>query len=410
MNSIRRVEWLCVFVLAIFYSTICYGQGYRSIPEGGAASSQAGSFRAQCDDPSAVTHNPAGLVQLKGNQFLFGTTFITMPTEYRTNITSEDRKYTPGFMPYFYYCTDFGKEKMRFGIGLSAPYAHITEWPRTQIKNWGFVPTPPVSTSIVPYYSEIETLNFNPVFAYKFSPEFSLGIGLNAYFGRLVTKNLFSLSSPLFPVSMVEGKMEVDGTGFAPNLGFLYRKDKYRIGFTYRGGFDIDYEGDFKFSSLLPEQDAKTTIEFPQIIGLGIAFFPKDNLKIETDAEWVEYSCLKKIPVKIGGTTVPQQKNWDDCLNISLGVEYKKSKKITLKGGIAYIPSPVPDSTFEPSTSDADGIMISLGSDITTNIGKIELAFTTVVFEERNIKEGKPYDGKYESDVYAFTIGYKKEF
>ena len=238
---------VCVFFI-IFYSGISYGQGYRSLPEGGNASSQAGAFRAQCDDPSAVTHNPAGLVQLEGNQILFGTTFITVPTEYEMGTISEDKECTPGLLPYFYYSTDFGKEKVRFGIGLSAPYANITEWDEGVIKQWGFLPTPPVSTSNVSYYSKIQTLNLNPVVAYKFSPEFSAGVGLNVYYGQLLTKNILSLSDPL-PASIIKGKIDVDGTGFAPNVGFLYKKDRYSIGLTYRGGFDIDYEGDFKVSS-----------------------------------------------------------------------------------------------------------------------------------------------------------------
>ena len=75
----------------------------------------------------------------------------------------------------------------------------------------------------------------------------------------------------------------------------------------------------------------------------------------------------------------------------------------------------MPDSTFEPSTPDADAIMLSLGSEITTKVGKIEIAFTSVLFEERKIKEGGApyygnYNGKYSSDAYALTLGYKKEF
>ena len=85
-------------------------------------------------------------------------------------------------------------------------------------------------------------------------------------------------------------------------------------------------------------KSGKTKIEFPQIVGLGIAFFPKDNLKIETDLEWVDYSCLQDIPIEIGGKRISQPKDWDNCLNISLGVEYKKSKKLTFRGGIILYP------------------------------------------------------------------------
>ena len=50
-----------------------FASGYSIYEQGARAMANAGAFTARADDPSALFFNPAGIVQLKGRRFSFGT-------------------------------------------------------------------------------------------------------------------------------------------------------------------------------------------------------------------------------------------------------------------------------------------------------------------------------------------------
>lgn len=107
----------CVFLTV----SSLFAQGFRNPPEGSSAISQAGAFIAQCDDASAVTHNSAGLVQIEGQQVIFGSTFIYPTTLYKYSDASEDAVSNLACIPFLYYSTDFGTDNFRLGLGISSP-------------------------------------------------------------------------------------------------------------------------------------------------------------------------------------------------------------------------------------------------------------------------------------------------
>lgn len=407
-NSRKIVQLSVSIVYFVFLSVhSLLAQGFRNPPEGSAAISQTGAFIAQCDDASAITHNPAGLVQMEGQQILFGSTFLYPTTLYKNGGVSEDAVSNMAYLPFIYYSTDLGSENLRFGLGVSSPYGQSTEWSKDIVRNWG---VNPVTLSYnVPYYSSMQTVNASPVVAYKFTPRFSAGIGMDVYYSRLGVNYLIP-PGVFGPVEMTS-KIDVDGTGYGGSCGLLYRGKNYSIGLKYKSGFSIDYDGDYKVPGILKE-DASVKMEFPHIAGIGIAVYPNPKLKIEVDAEWTGYSTLKKIPVTIENLppTPPIEKNWDDCYMFSLGTEYKKSERTKLRAGIAYLTNPIPDSTWDPSLPGADSIVIIAGGEFSGRLGTLDLSLGANLFKERKIDEGGPYDGKYSSTGYFCTLAYKKSF
>ena len=118
----------CIVVLFLCSGTLCLSQGFRNPPQSISSLSQAGAFIAQCDDASAITHNPAGLIQIKGEQIIFGTNLIFAYTDYNGITFSDERKFKLGALPYFYYVSDFNRDNIRFGIGITSPYGQSTKW------------------------------------------------------------------------------------------------------------------------------------------------------------------------------------------------------------------------------------------------------------------------------------------
>jgi len=375
----------------------CAGQGFRNPPDGPAALSQAGAFVAQCDDPSAVTNNPAGLTQLTGDSFMIGSTFAFPVTEYSSGAVRQDRDATPGVLPYFYYASDLGTQNVRFGLGVTSPYGQATEWDRDLTRAWIYSAA---------YYSGMQTVNVTPVLAYRFTPSFSAAVGANAYYSRIVVNQLGFI--PLPPMEVTQ-KLRVDGTALAPSAGLLYRAPRWRLGMTWKGGFDCSYDGDFDIPGLV-EGDADAELSFPHIVAAGLAVYPRENLKIEADAEWVGYSAVKTVPINAAGTQLVQPRYWNDCWSFSLGAEYRPSPAVALRAGVSYIETPVPDATFEPGIPDADRVMISTGVSFAAAGGSIDFAFVTVIFDDRTIQLGIPYDGTYESRARFVSCSYRRSF
>ncbi|MCM8762118.1 MAG: outer membrane protein transport protein, partial [Candidatus Omnitrophica bacterium] len=386
----------CVILLSVSH---LFGQAFKNPPEGAAALSQAGVFIAQSDDASAIVHNPAGLVQREGQQFILGSAFLYPVTEVKTTAYKGNSEETIAYLPYIFFSTDTGKgSPLHLGIGITFPYGQSTEWSKTAVRNWGYT---------VPYYSAMQTMNISPVVAYKITPSLSAGAGLNIYNSKLNMKYLVPVSPPVPPLEF-SGKLDVDGTTTGWTAGLLYRQERYSIGLRYKSDFKIEYDGDFKMAGT--ELPAEMEINFPDNIGIGIAFFPNDRLKIELDGEWFGYSSIKRIPVSISGFPPYIEKNWDDIYTIALGTEYKNSDRIKLRGGIIYIPTPIPDSTWDPSLPDADSFVITGGGEFSTRIGIFNLLTGIHIFDERNIEKGAPYDGEYQSTGYFINLEYKRQF
>jgi len=373
-------------------------QGFKNPPEGPSAISQAGAFTAQCDDASAVTHNPAGLLQLEGQQFLLGNTFLFPSTSYKSAAFSTDKEYATGYLPYLYYSNSFGKEDFRFGIGITSPYGQTTEWSYDTVRNWN---------REVPYYSSMRTVNISPVAAYRITPELSAGMGMNICRSQIELNSL-RVFPPPFPPEEMKEKIETDGTGYGGILGLLYKKRNCSIGIRYASGFSIKHSGSYKIPRLMLSEKASIKMEFPDMINLGIAVYPGHNLKIELDTSRYGFSSLKNIPLSVNGLgTAETAKNWKDAYMFSLGTEFRKSEKTKLRAGAAYITGPVPSSTWEPSIPDSDSFVISTGGEFETRIGIIGVGIGVNIL--KTIERGMPYAGNYKSKGYFLSIGYRKE-
>ncbi|MGI6595731.1 MAG: OmpP1/FadL family transporter [Candidatus Ratteibacteria bacterium] len=385
-----------ISIISLMFGFNLFAQAFKNPPEGAAALSQGGAFISQSDDASAITHNPAGLTQTKGQNFMLGSVVLYPITKAKTTAYKGYMEEAVAFLPYLFFSTDLGEESpLRLGLGITFPYGQSTEWSDTAVRSWSYS---------VPYYSSMQTMNISPVVAYKITPSLSAGAGLNIYNSKLNMKYLLPLAPPLdFPA-----KIDVEGTATGWITGLLYKQQRYSMGLRYKSDFTVKYDGDCKMTGT--ELPAEMKINFPDNIGLGIAFFPNDSLKIEIDGEWFGYSSVKRIPVSISGFPPYIERNWNDIYTIALGTEYKKSDRVKLRGGITYTPTPIPHSTWDPSLPDADSFVITGGGEYSTQIGTFNILAGVHLFEQQKINKGEPYDGEYQSTGYFINLEYKKNF
>lgn len=81
--------------------------------------------------------------------------------------------------------------------------------------------------------------------------------------------------------------------------------------------------------------------------------------------EWANWSRFKELRITndaSGATIALTPQDWNDSWYFSLGAEYAYNDALTLRTGVAYEKSPVPDATRSVRTPDNDRYWLSVGA------------------------------------------------
>ena len=391
-----------------------YGSGFGIFTQGASALGQADAVVAHTDGPSAIFFNPALITRLPGTQVEIGTTILLPSRDFDSSTTgasssTEDNVYFPST----FYISHAFNDKISAGLGVFNPFGLGTEWNGSWDGRY-------IATK-----SEIETYNFNPVLAYRITPELSFAAGLDViYLDATLQKKVLLNPNPLgVTLPDANQKFTGDGTGVGYNLGIAYNAGHgISLGASYRSEVEIDVEGDVSFdlpspllAGILPNTGGKTTIKLPQQFMAGIAYQANDRLTVETGFRWEDWRSFKESKIELeqpvaGATTVIEPKNWRETFAVNAGGRYRLNDTFTLLAGYLFGWNAVPDDTFEPSVPDADTHLFCLGSDMIFNNITLAVSYAYQLFEERSKNNavgaavGGTANGDYNADIHLLGL------
>ena len=98
------------------------------------------------------------------------------------------------------------------------------------------------------------------------------------------------------------------------------------------------------------EGGAQVKITTPESAGIGLSQAISPSLTLLAGAEWTNWSRFRSLVVTFDNG-LPQnvtEENWRDTVFLSLGGEYRFSESLTLRSGVAWDKSPVPDRSRTP--------------------------------------------------------------
>jgi long-chain fatty acid transport protein len=214
--------------------------------------------------------------------------------------------------------------------------------------------------------------------------------------------------------------MDIDMKHFSYNLGvLLFPAEKLRVGLTYREELRFYYEGpaalileeDVKSNPLIsslasvagtPLQDEysrwKMDVVMPRQFVLGLAYQATDTLLLAADFQWTNWASAWDTQVVTlegkgiqGMTSLPVNRKFDDTFSFRIGAEYNLGKGLRCQAGYWYDPTPVPDSTIDGTTMDADRHVFSCGLGYYGLFkGHLDITsvFQYILFEDRLIPKG----------------------
>ncbi|MDG4596448.1 MAG: TonB-dependent receptor [Candidatus Contendobacter sp.] len=363
------------------------------------------------DDVSAVHYNPADMMLSKGMQVQAGFTFIGISIEAndagsttRLPANLGDVLTKPGTLPVFVSvpdcrpggavrCNDDGgtdnvvpnaffamdiNDRMRFGLGITAPFAVATNYGRNWVGRYAAVE------------SELKTIDINPGIAYRVTDQLSLGFGVSAQYADVtLTKALFT-GGP-------DGYADTQGDdwGFGFNLGATYEFDSTtRVGLSYRSRVNYTLEGHTSISTYLGNLNPEVTADWTAPDWLALAFYKRLNNQwaVMASTRWTNWSLFEKLQIDRADGSGPLSsvpENWKDSWSFNLGVTYDYNPDWTFRAGYVYDQTPIRSAEYRhPSIPDSDRNAFALGfsyhpsSNLSVDFGYMYISFDDASTDE----------------------------
>lgn len=295
----------------------------------------------QDPDASAVAYNPASMTRLEGIQAMTGVTLIAPSAD--VNIKGGEHVTTKGkvYAPPHAYATFQINDWLWFGVGEFTRFGLGTNYDH----DW--------QGAANIYKASVETFSVNPSLAAKLSDELSLAVGVEYVYGKMdLRKNLRHTVVAAGPTYGNEWIMYPEGDAWTWNAGMHYvPNDWLSFGLTYRDWYEFEGTGDGHFTNAAGDDDITMSARFPASVTMGVAVKPMDNLTVEFDYIWTEWSSLSAmyyefsdktvtaIP-EIRGNEITSKKHYRDASRIQLGMEYLVDDQLTLRMGYVFDQSP----------------------------------------------------------------------
>ena len=394
------------------------------------------------EDISALFNNPAALglydgtnisahgaliipdVAVQADPFPNTRTTLGAPVDGSRSATTDDLAAIPATYGAFQI-----NDTLSAGIGITAPYGLVTDYGR----NW--------AGRYHATYSELLTLNVNPVVAYTPTPWFTFGAGIVGQYAKAQLENAVDFGTLARagggPTTGGQGatdgyaRVEGDDIAFGGTVGVIIRPNaRLRFGASYRSKIEHDLEGDVDFDVPagfggvagalgLVDQDARAEAVTPASASFGIAYAVTDRLTLAAEADWTQWSDFEELRIRgdlVNPISVTSQE-YDDSWFVSVGGSYQATPALKLRLGLAFDQGAANAEFVTPRVPGNDRYWFSAGAsyDI-TDTATIDIGYTYVSVDDVDIalETGAPPNenfarGRLEADatgdVHVLMIG-----
>jgi long-chain fatty acid transport protein len=299
------------------------------------------------------------------------------------------------FVPAAYFVLPVG-DSLAFGLGVNAPFGLKLVYEQGWIGRFQAL------------HNEITTLNFNPSVAWRINERISIGAGVNyqqldaeltndvnysAVIAQAVQQLILGGLSPTTgalviannPAKSGLARVSGDDDAWGFNVGALVDlSDNTRLGLSYRSSLDYTVEGTITFAApagndalansiiqlasapgaALSSGPVKVDLELPDSATLSLQHRFADKFAVLADVAWTGWSSVQELRIvrDSGATVSVTPERWRDTWRYAVGGTYAMNDRITLRAGVAFDETPVPDETRTPRLPDTDRTWVAIGA------------------------------------------------
>jgi long-chain fatty acid transport protein len=307
-------------------------------------------YTARAQDASTVFTNPAGMTRLDGNQLTLGSQMLYADLGFSIGggtspgLGRNDGGNPVGWFPGggFFYSYSVSRD-LKLGMAMSGNFGLV----ETYDAGW-----------VGRYYGLESTLlgvSFLPSVAYRLNDRLSLGVSLNAMYGKF--KNIVAVNNIVGPDGQLE--LDADKWGFGANVGLLYEVDPgTRFGITYNSAVKLDFSAPAQFSGIAPGVEtllrARGLLDANVDLGMTVPQGINASVYTQVDPRWAllgsvgwqQWSKFGKLDVGVASNdpvSLTTALEYKDTWHVAAGAQYRISEPWRLDFGIAY------DSAFQDS-------------------------------------------------------------
>lgn len=376
-------------------STVFNGMGYAG-------------YAAPGTSPSTMFLNPATMTEFRGltteNNFsgVFPTTKITGTGALGTKASGDIGQ--DALVPASYFIMPLNAD-ISAGLAINSPYGLTTK------------PDLPWGGQTNSTTTKARTYTFTPSIAYRASDTLSFGLGFQAQYFTAV----FMSGGAPNPVVDRAG-FTGNGWGFGITAGATWKPmTGTAIGIGYRSRIDQELEGNYVGTGALAglnNSAIKGTLKLPDRLNLSVRQTVTPEIDVLASVEWHNWSRIKEAAFTgplVAAAPVPLQAarfNYDDAWFFALGSEYKWSKDLTLRGGIAYEISPIKTEVRTTRLPDNNRLWLSTGTSYQlTERFSLNASYSRIFVKDADIRisagasASTPYVGQSKAHVDILSMG-----
>ncbi|MEO6022229.1 MAG: outer membrane protein transport protein [Burkholderiales bacterium] len=414
----RKVLAWNIGLLGMGYVAGAHSAGFQLFEQSVSGLGTSFASTAAAEDASTVWWNPAGMSYLQGTNFSLAGHAIKPSAEFKND---GSRTFIPppigiplsggnggdaggiAIVPNLYFTHAF-TDRLSFGVGINSPFGLTTEYDDGWVGRYHALK------------SDLLTVNINPSVAWKINERFSLGGGVSIQYAKAELSSAVDFSTVCLgaapPATCAalglatpgntarDGKATVDGDhwGYGFNLGAMWQiVPSTRLGFAYRSSISQNLSGDAKFDNVpaaftanpnFQNRNVTASVDLPDTASLNVYSQIDQSWAVMADLTWTKWSRFEELRVKSinGAADILTTEKWDDSFRVAVGANYKPTEKWTLRAGLAYDQSPVPDQYRTPRIPDQDRTWVSFGANwkITQN-GSLDFGYAHIFVKSASV-------------------------
>ena len=463
----NRIIVFGTLLVILGFTSSAFGAGLFLTPRGVRPLSRGGAFVAGADDLNALSYNPAGIA-LSQNEILLDFGFPIHFTEFTRSDTDGDGKPEPTVegtglgipSPTIGIVGDFNLvQGLRFASGVAADYPLLQNWPDSLPDG-----SPAPQRYAIQNYNGTTISKFYVGAAYAFDGWLAVGMTAQALVGNFVATMTASNCSggplcvqpenPDFDaaIQMASDFLVIPGIQVGVTIVPV---EWLKLGVAWESGYTVNADADIRVrlpsaaifdDAVLNPKDPRGVIrmEFPWILRAGIEGNWDKWLKSEVAFVYEAWSVHDKIDVDVTGVSVenvsgiddyslasvPIERHLKDTWSIRWGTEFTpmigEERDLTLRFGLAYEPSAVPNQYLTPMAVDLDKTIIGLGGEYQFEKFSIEATYALVLMPNTEVTDGlvrqtnatrPPFEertaignGSYTSNAHVVGVGVHFEY
>lgn len=414
MSRLRGMP--CAVVAAAVHLAVPSGAGasglaLREFSAPGQGNAFAGATAA-AEDISSMAFNPAALTRHPGESLAATVSLIVPRAEFNpagaTTIlggavgggNGGNDAAPDTVVPALYYARQLSAEWFA-GVSVTVPYGLVTDYEHGWVGRYHALE------------SDIRSINFNPVVAYKVTPYLSVAGGIQIAYTRGLMSNAIdfgTIDAVSFGGAFGGTPAASDGTSTAEgddlalgfNLGLLFEPRRgTRIGLAYRSKLHNRLDGAASFNNgAVGDAIASATgafvhtgmqaeIDLPETASVGIYHEVSERLAVMAEAAWTAWSRLRELRLTFDNAAQSDNvitSNWDDTWFLAVGATWRANDRWVLRTGVAYDQTPVGDTFRTPRVPDEDRIWFSLGASYKVAAGaSLDIGYTRLFLDSAAI-------------------------